>query len=188
MRLSFIIFIFIRISSISAQTISLEGIIDLDRAGQIILGESLENTLKRMENITVIYTDHGSSKIFSDTNEVLTIGSKKQNGKIDYIEIKSPKFETRLGLKTGMSIEQITGIYPSIKVNLDETSGETYIAPYELQNYNGSKPESLCLFYLETNESSETINFVLNELNQTFEADLKGNTGKIKYIRIYKWE
>lgn len=141
-----------------------------------------------MNNLTVTYTDHGSSKIFSDTTEVLTIGSKRQNGKIDYIEIKSPKFETRMGLKTGMSLEQITEIYPSIRLNLDETSGEAYIAPTELQNCNGSKAESLCLFYVEINEGGEKINYVLNEINQTFESDLKGNTGKIKYILIYKWE
>jgi len=175
------------ISCTSKNEIELKGTITSQGAGEIKLGNSIEATLMRINDITIRDADNGGYTIFRDSIEILSVWSKDQDSRIQSIEIKSSNFATEKGLKIGLSINDIISLYPSIRMSLDETDGTAYIAPEELQIYEGNVPVSLCLFYVAIDEDLNQVDFILNEMNQSFEADPTGLHGKIHSIRIYRW-
>ena len=179
--------IFLLSSCSEPKNIKLEGILNCNGAGEILIGSSIEKTISQIQNVEIKPIHSQGYSIYKENNEIINIWSKHQDSKIGFIKVLSPNYKSEKGLHVGQDVEDIKKIYPNIKLILDETNGEFYIAPKDLQFFDDESPVRLCFFYVEIDEDGNNIDFVLNESKNALEADLNVS-GKIKSVLIFEWK
>ncbi len=112
-------------------------------------------------------------------------GRKTQEDITGYIEIYSPKFKTKDGLGVGIPIaEAIKG--KNIQMGYDGPSDEEYLVPDEFQVPDEYFYESLCLFYVSSDED-ELLGDYSSSDSEESTYNFKTN-GTISRVVIYYWK
>ncbi|MHC2990572.1 hypothetical protein OB13_02835 [Pontibacter sp. HJ8] len=167
-----------------AQKTDKEFLITATSVGNVALGMSMQDAIRiSKQKYNVEEIENGFLASLEGEN-LFYFSIKRQDDKVGFIEVYSPKFHTKDGMKIGLDIsEAIKG--KNIRMGFDGLSGEEYLAPDEFQVPNERFYESLCLFYVSSNVD-ELLGDYGSSDNEESTYRYKTN-GKISKILIYYW-
>ncbi|WP_157637875.1 hypothetical protein [Flexithrix dorotheae] len=110
----------------------LKGEITKDGAGEIKIGNSMSETVKRLDKFVVKKNAFNGFDVFEEGKLAISFWVKNQEDTIGFIKIFSEKYKTKKGLKVGISLNELKQLRNDFLLNFDEMDYREYFAPPEL--------------------------------------------------------
>ncbi|MFY0652479.1 MAG: hypothetical protein JXQ96_10620 [Cyclobacteriaceae bacterium] len=164
--------------------------ISANGVGIIQLGESIADIRKKVNNqYSTKNNDKDGFDVFFENERLISVWSKRGDGRIGFIKIISNKFLTRDGLRTGLTIPEVEKIRTDFFLELDEMSGQVYFMPKELQTPGEEFYENVNLIYFKSKSGEELVDkFELDEHSKSLRSTNYIKLGFLHYFYIYQWK
>lgn len=186
-KLISILILFFAFNSASGQT---EWQISSKGVGPVQLGESIEQTRSQVsEKYTTTDNEKNGFDIYDDNKRLISVWSKRTDGTIGFIEITSDKFQTKDGLKAGLTITEVEKLRGDFVLQLDEMSGEAFFKPTELQTPSDEYYSNLNLLYFKSTDGEDLVtNYKYDERSKSLKSISYRKNGVLEYFFIYQWK
>ena len=156
-------------------------IINSHGVGNIELGKSIDEIkTKVITEFDILDAKFGGFDIIE--NDEVLIKVSPIAGKVAVIDIYSDNFESKNGLKVGLTIEEIERTDETFLAQMDEMNGRVFYAPDELQSSNFAT-----FVYFTTPDDSPVWKFEKKINGTNFKYEPKGEINKkatVELIRI----